>query len=302
MGLSGYVGAAAQDGLLEILAARRLQQQLAQQAAEAKAAQELQQQSLTLRKREGEENRTLRKQEMFQQQGQFDATRRERRNIEGLQQMNIDRQVMDRENAPPPRDPIADHEAKAQIDARYRPRPSGPSAPPAQDWVVRAGQPTPIPRGTAQLGDVPYDEVAVRQKHGASPAEGTDNLAEVGRLARELRNHSGVGAAFGVLDSRMPTLRQSTADAEVLRDALISKLTMENINKMKGVLSDSDIRIIQQASTTLRGQMSDQAAAAELDRLIQIASKVDGATQPQADLATIEYVRDPQSGKLVRKP
>lgn len=39
-------------------------------------------------------------------------------------------------------------------------------APAGQDWVRRGGKVTPIPKGTAQLGDEPYDPVAARQGDG----------------------------------------------------------------------------------------------------------------------------------------
>lgn len=146
-----------------------------------------------------------------------------------------------------------------------------------QIWVVRNGVPTPIAKGTAQAGDVPYDEVAVRQKNGPTDTKAEDNAAEVVRLATALKNHAGFGGAFGVVSARMPTFSQNTADAEVLLDSLKSRLTLENMGVMKGVLSDSDMKIIKAASTSLNERMSETAAKAELDRLITVLNKVKSA-------------------------
>jgi hypothetical protein len=51
---------------------------------------------------------------------------------------------------------------------------------------------------------------------------------------------------------------------------------LENMGKMKGVLSDSDMRILQQASTTLTAEISEDAARAELNRLGSVMSKLTG--------------------------
>ena len=43
---------------------------------------------------------------------------------------------------------------------------------------------------------------------------------------------------------------QDTVDARTLLNSLKGLLTIENMGKMKGVLSDADMRILRQASTT----------------------------------------------------
>jgi len=106
--------------------------------------------------------------------------------------------------------------------------------------------------------------------------EAADTATEVSRLAKALRNHSGLPGAFGVTSARLPTVRQDTADAETLLASLQGLLTLENMGKMKGVLSDSDMKILRQASTTLNQSMSEGAARTELDRLQEVMSKVTG--------------------------
>jgi hypothetical protein len=108
-------------------------------------------------------------------------------------------------------------------------------------------------------------------------AEAQDTLREVNRISTALRDHSGRGGAFGLLQSKLPTMRQGTADAETLLKSLQGLLTLENMGKMKGVLSDKDMQVLRQASTTLSGEMSDEASAAELDRLIASSGGRQGA-------------------------
>lgn len=166
------------------------------------------------------------------------------------------------------------YEAQERIQAKYRP---GTAAERDQQWVVRNGKVTPIQKGTAQSGDVPYDAVAERQNNKPTDNNVQQTATEIARVAKALRGHRGLGGAFGVMDATLPTFRQSTADAEVLRDSLRALLTLDNMDLMKGVLSETDMKIIQSASTTLSNRMSDAAARAELDRIIPIMEKAAGA-------------------------
>lgn len=170
---------------------------------------------------------------------------------------------------------VTEEELIAGVPEYREPKAASASAQ-QQDWVLRNGQPTPIARGTAQAGDVPYDPVAARQQNGATDpnTEALDTAREVARIADQLRKHPGMGGAFGVVDSWLPTMRQGTADAEALRESLMSLLTLENMGKMKGVLSDRDMQVLRQASTTLSPKMSNAAAKAELDRLVESMGRV----------------------------
>jgi hypothetical protein len=140
--------------------------------------------------------------------------------------------------------------------------------------IVKDGQIKDVPKAETNTyfaqGWKPFDQVAARSSQPANAEEALDTAAEVRRIATELRNHSGLGSAFGVLDNWTPTLRQGTADAEELTKSLQGLLTLENMGKMKGVLSDSDMRVLRQASTTLNGRLGDNAARKELDRVIGV--------------------------------
>jgi hypothetical protein len=151
------------------------------------------------------------------------------------------------------------------------PVPSAASTP-QQDWVRRGNEIVPIPRGTAVRGDMPFDPVAARQAgtDPAAAAKGVQLAAEVKRVAAALRKSKGFNRAFGVWDSALPTFDQDTANAEELTKSLQSLLTLDNVDMMKGVLSDSDMKMLRQASTTLNARMGEGAAAEELDRIINM--------------------------------
>jgi hypothetical protein len=193
---------------------------------------------------------------------------------------------------------LADYEAKKKIDLKYRP-PSGGGAP-QQQWVIRGGQPVPIPAGTAQAGDRPYDPVAARSSQPENKAEAEDTAREVTRLASSLRNSKGFSGVFGKYSAATPNLlsSQDTVDARTTLNSLKGLLTLENMGKMKGVLSDSDMRILQQASTTLAAEMSEEAAAQELDRLVAVMGRVSRGA-PTVDATPTDTEFDWVNGQLV---
>lgn len=189
-------------------------------------------------------------------------------------------------------------ETEAVEEYREPRAPQAPRPEPEQMFVMRNGQVTPIRKGTAMPGDTPYDPVAARTSAPVNQSEAIDTAREASRIAKALRDHKGFGGAFGVIDSMMPTLRQDTADAETLRDSLTSLLTLENMGKMKGVLSDSDMKVLKAASSTLSQRMGDRAAKAELDRIVKVMDRVGGPptvdTPPPGGGASItDLVYDP---------
>jgi hypothetical protein len=179
----------------------------------------------------------------------------------------------------PERDPIADHEAKLKLEAKYRPR---VTAQPAEKKPLVVTMPDGTIKdlnGVLPPGAVQYDPVAARSSKPANDKEAIDTANEAKRLASALVSHKGFGGAFGLAGSYIPTVRQDTADAEQLLGSLQSMLTMENMGKMKGVLSDSDMKVLRQASTTLSNRMSEGAARDELNRVVEVMGRV-GAGDP----------------------
>lgn len=135
-----------------------------------------------------------------------------------------------------------------------------------------------------------FDAVAARSSKPADSPEARDTANEAARLAQALLDHKGFGGVFGLHGSYLPTVRQDTADAEQLLGSLTGLLTVENMDKMRGVLSDSDMKVLRAASTTLSNRMGDQAAASELKRIVEVMKRAGGqgaaAGLPPMDLAT----------------
>lgn len=295
MGLAG-AGFGAARGLEQILAERLAAKELERTIQERSQRMEMEQAQLAQRAKESEIDAQQRQQQLDMQAGD----RRARSNQQGVRRMlgealvqgegpmnSQDRRGMaalqvEAGDAPTlmiepkqERDPIADHEAKARIDARYR-RPDSSSARPQSQWVRMPDGSVVDINGVAPAGSKPYDAVAERSSQPANPAEAQDTAREAARLAKLLLEHKGLGGAFGVFDSMMPTMRQDTADAESLRDSLTSLLTLENTGKLKGVLSNTDMQILRQASSSLNPKMGDQAARAELQRIAQVMERAGG--------------------------
>lgn len=313
MGLSGLIGAGANEGLEDILARQMLAQQQAEQMRARKAQEAMQQQQLGLATRRQDFDEQARQEDIEQssigdmraqmaaadakitrlqgEEDQMDAAAQlaqelaalmgdpnvadiDKRGLRlkkfggGAPHMTAEEQAA--EDARKVGQVGAEAEARARAEAKFRPA-SGGGAP---EWLVRNGQKV---KGTYQPGDEPYDPVAARTAQPANTPEAVDTAREVQRIAGELSRHEGFSGAFGLGDAMNPfTLKQSTADAEVLRDTLSSLLTLENMGKMKGVLSDSDMRLLQRASTTINPKMSEGAARVELARLREIMAKVTG--------------------------
>lgn len=316
MGLSGLIGAGANEGLEDLLARQLLQQQQTERERAQRAQEGIQSQRIDLDTRRQDFDEQSRQEDIQQDsisdmrgqndrmdarlsrlQGEEDQQSAEaalaaelgalmgdpslpesvkrslRLNRVGVKNIGPDAlkttQEREADGALKATQIGAEAEARARAEAKFRP--AGDKA----EWLIRNGQKV---KGTYQPGDEPYDPVAARTAQPANSAEAVDTAREVQRLARELSNHSGMSSAFGVLDSRLPTIRQDTADAENIANSLRAMLTLENMGKMKGVLSDSDMRVLQQASTTLASSGSSQAAGQELARLDAVMSKLTGDT------------------------
>lgn len=217
MGISGRVGAAAAQGLDDLIVQQLAQQRFQEQMRAQQEQESLQREQMGLRERqfsaEQSDRRTQtdalaglrRAQEAaLQRQAEGEATAgRARANMGGVVDMmgqGMDPETAMREIAgvsarsgvEAPKT-IADlfkrDDAKApkriwvtrrgagpqylpedQVqagDAPYeKPERSGGS--PDQEWVIRDGQPTPIPKGSARPGDRPYDAVSARKEDGSA--------------------------------------------------------------------------------------------------------------------------------------
>ena len=162
--------------------------------------------------------------------------------------------------------------------------PKEPKTPERPNYIQVTGPDGKLQMMTAdeirRMGGVPTMKAG-----GAESQEKLLTAGEVKEAANTLLTHRGFDGAFGLNNSRFPTLKQDTADAEALRDRVSSLLQLANMGKMKGVLSDNDMKVIKAASTTLSNRLSGKAARAELARVIQIMERIESG-MPGMDMAT----------------
>lgn len=135
-------------------------------------------------------------------------------------------------------------------------------------------------------------EKAVIQKTAAS-----EQSLSIKALAEELKNSSGLGAAVGVgfkksVVGSLPFVSGDAingtprADFEAKAERLANQLTLDNLDLMKGVLTDRDVNILASAASNLGNfSMSEAEYLKEVDRIIQTAERAitnNGITSEQA--------------------
>jgi len=107
----------------------------------------------------------------------------------------------------------------------------------------------------------------------------------------ELLNAPGLDSAVGGTSAFYTIPGGESADFETALDSFIGNLTLENMGKMSGVLSDSDIKMIQNASSGLSIKMSETAFKKRLQkiksRLEEKLSKQGGGTTTVAPSGNI---------------
>ena len=107
---------------------------------------------------------------------------------------------------------------------------------------------------------------------------------EISALATDVIANPNLDDAFGAVAGATPTLLQATLDVEADLDRLDSLLTLGNTDKMVGVLSESDIKILQQAGSILGNRrISVPKARAELARIEDVFARNPGAEQALSD-------------------
>lgn len=86
-------------------------------------------------------------------------------------------------------------------------------------------------------------------------------------LATGLMNRPGVSGAVGPIQGRLPVFSEAKSDARADLEELGNLLTMGNLGRMTGVLSESDIRLIASAASGLNNVASDERAIAKLGEI-----------------------------------
>ena len=89
-------------------------------------------------------------------------------------------------------------------------------------------------------------------------------------------------SATGPIESMLPTFSQDVADLEEQVNTLKSQVTMANIDKLKGVLSDNDMKTLQTALQSLSLRQSPQA-------LVKNLTTIKDLTKNAQDIAKNKY-------------
>jgi hypothetical protein len=153
----------------------------------------------------------------------------------------------------------------------------------------------------AQLSETQRQQAESAQKSAATLEQQSMQNAEVLRaykLANKLASDPNIGAIFGTVSSRTPTLRASSGDLEVSLNELKNLLTMGNLGRMSGVLSQSDIDLIASAASGLDLRMSDEAAKQKLNEItmrLETKLREKGIEIPSAQTQTAQTPTQPRS-------
>lgn len=167
----------------------------------------------------------------------------------------------------------------------------GTPKPVDQEWVIRNGQVIPIPKGTRQVGDKPYDSVAAKQMGGGNAQQARQSMsADALQLVREIKSSPGLAGAFGAPALTQPGSWQrllglqaasgsASADTMSRIDRLKALLTIPRLQELRGLgaMSDREFSMLSAAATTLQSGMSDKSAVEELDRLERVLSEMTAA-------------------------
>lgn len=151
--------------------------------------------------------------------------------------------------------------------------------------IDAAGADQDIRRDRArQQAEFEYSERAIKSGAGsgasASDGKAYEIAAEAKRLAAELLNEPGLDAAFGPIQSRIPTLLTNTSNATAKVNRLKALLTADNIGLLKGVLSDSDMILLGRIGTSLDETMGEGAARQEIQRVIDMPIQMNTGRAP----------------------
>ena len=153
---------------------------------------------------------------------------------------------------------LEDYETKKQIDKKY-PKPASEF-----DQYLKTLQ--------AEKIKLSNEEKANKLKlAGKAESAEKHSIQTAYNMADKLRNAKGFGDIYGSIQGKTPTLRQSSVDAEAIRDQLGNILTLAARGALKGQgqVSDSETKMLQQAQTMLNNpRISDEVAAEEVQRVM----------------------------------
>lgn len=141
------------------------------------------------------------------------------------------------------------------------------------------GQPTEkdqieLETARARLGQIEASTEATEQKAATEAQEETERQRMIGNemlraydLASSLLDNPALQSAVGPVQGRLPAISEGKADVRADLDELGNLLTIGNLGRMSGVLSESDIRLLANAASGLSDVASDERAVQKLQEI-----------------------------------
>jgi hypothetical protein len=111
------------------------------------------------------------------------------------------------------------------------------------------------------------EQIAAQEMQDSAQSERDQAVGIIDRLLSD-ENRGSLESATGSLQGRLPSVRQGTVDWENDFAALNSLLTLDNLDRMSGVLSESDIKLLREAATGgLNLTSGDEAVVRRLNQI-----------------------------------
>lgn len=300
MGISGLVGAGAQAGLDQLLERQMVEQQMAMRLKALEAEERNRQESLRLQ----EKAIAQRDAESVRETESRERDRRDTANTRGVSLMLQERGLMDEEaarNAPrpiklrnvtkrgPKGEPINAMVPEDQEVEEYREPRAATGGAPDQEWVIRDGQPTPIPKGTARPGDMPYE------KGSASGSKRDDMDSRIQEYTRSKSDEAlaTVNELLGGADGKSGKVSGSTAGIMGMTGYLPgtpARSMQAVLDQLKGQIAFKELAAMRAASPT--GGALGQVSERELALLSSTLGGLDPLQDPAALRGQLEKVRD----------
>ena len=175
--------------------------------------------------------------------------------------------------------------------------------PTAQVQPSQAGAAQPSPEDAYLAGLSPADQVVAKAERDERIRKETefkqeqqaitnqeqmiiDEAKTAYMIAKELRdNKSGLRGAVGPISSRLLSISEDTVEFESKLDYLQSLLTLGNLGRMTGVLSESDLALLSKAASGLDVGVGEAAFTQQLNTIINDLEK--GLLAKEVDLSTV---------------
>ena len=175
--------------------------------------------------------------------------------------------------------------------------------PTAQVQPSQAGAAQPSPEDAYLAGLSPADQVVAKAERDERIRKETefkqeqqaitnqeqmiiDEAKTAYMIAKELRdNKAGLQGAVGPISSRLPSISEDTVEFESKLDYLQSLLTLGNLGRMTGVLSESDLALLSKAASGLDTGVGERAFTQQLNTIINNLEK--GLLAKEVDLSDV---------------